>query len=182
MPEIPARVRSFLSTADKGLAYSLCGALAGIPVFFLIYAFVKGETEVTGLFISLFLSVAILAFGAMFFVDTSELHVSDIGLARRICGRVCMQIPWTGIKSIRETFRPKARNGPQIIIQITPIFRRGVVFHFRRMIVISDQIERFDELVEILNARINQYSIRVEINSNGVWTQRSKLEARQAGS
>jgi hypothetical protein len=177
MSEVQATTRSFVSTADKAMVYSFCGAFAVIPIFFLIYAVIRGETLTGGFLFFSFLPIGVLAIGAMFFVDTSELLISDTGLARRICGGVCMQIPWTDIKGIRETFRTKARNGPQIIIQVVPNFRRDVVLRFRRILVISDQIEAFDELVEILNARIHQYSIRVEVNSNGIWRQRSKLSA-----
>jgi hypothetical protein len=175
MSQVNATTRHFRSTADKTMAFSLCGVLAAIPLFFLIGALVKGEAVTRGYLAYSSLSVVFLVFGAIFFVDTSELLISDTGLARRICGVVCMQLPWADIKSIRETFRPKALNGPQIIIQILPNFRRDIVLRFRRILVVSDQIEGFNELVEILNARINQYSIRVEVNSNGIWGKRSKL-------
>jgi hypothetical protein len=177
MSEVWTRTRGFVSTADKTIAFLLCGVLAAIPFFFLICALVKREAVTGGYLAYSSMSVVILVFGAVFFVDTSELLVGDSGLARRIGGRVCMQIPWTGIKRVRETFRTKARNGPQIIIQIIPTVRTGIVLRFRRMLVVSDQIEGFDELIEILNARVDQYSIRVEICSNGIWRQNSKLVA-----
>jgi hypothetical protein len=170
-------MRGFVSTADKALVYSFYGAFAAIPIFLLTYAVVKGETLTVGFLFFTSLSIAVLAGAAIFFVDTSELLVSDSGLARKICGVVCMQIPWADIKRIREIFRTKARNGPQIVIQVIPDSRRDVVLRVRRKIVMSDQIVAFDELVEVLNARIHQYSIRVEVNSNGIWTQRSKLTA-----
>jgi hypothetical protein len=177
MSEVHVTMRSFVSTADKALVYSFCGAFAAIPIFFLTYAVVKGEALTVGFLFFSSLSIVVLAGAAIFFVDTSELLISDSGLARRICGVVCMQIPWADIKRIREIFRTKARNGPQIVIQVIPDSRRDVVLRFRRKLVISDQIVAFDELVEVLNARIHQYSIRVEVNSNGIWTRRSNLTA-----
>jgi hypothetical protein len=157
------------------MAYSLCGMLAAIPIFFMIYAAVKGEIELSGYLIASILSVGFILFGAIFLVDTSDLLVDDTGLARRIMGGICTQIPWSGIKGIREMFRTNVRNGPQIIIQIMPCQRRDLILRFRRKIVVTDEIVGFNELLEILNARIHQYSIRVEINSNGIWSERSRL-------
>lgn len=166
-----------MSTADKVMAYSLCGAFAVVPIFFLTYAVVRGETLTGGFLFFSSLPIIIVAGAAIFFVDTSELLINDTGLARRICGGVCMQTPWTEIKTIREIFRPKAQYGAQTIIQVVPNFRRDVVLRIRRKLVISDQIEAFEELLEILNGKIHQYSIRVEVNSNGIWKQGSKLTA-----
>jgi hypothetical protein len=56
-----------------------------------------------------------------------------------------------------------------------PCQRRDLILRFRRKIVVTDEIVGFNELLEILNARIHQYSIRVEINSNGIWSERSRL-------
>ena len=168
-------MKSFSSTADKTVAFSICGALAAIPFFSVILVLVKGEPVTGGFLLYLSLSLVFFVFGAFFFVDTSALLVGDIGLAREIGGRVCMQIPWTGIKRVREIFRPKARNGPQIIIQVIPTSRQGVVLRLRRALVFSDQFEGFNELIEIVNAKIEQHSIRVEVSANGSWRRRSKL-------
>jgi hypothetical protein len=177
MPETTAVPQSFKSTADKPVAYFFFAAFAAVPIFFLLYAVFKGETLTGGFLIFSSLPLGILAFGVIYFLDTSDLLVSETGLARRICGDVRMQIPWADIQSMREIFRTKVRNGPQVIIQVIPKFRRGMLIRYRRMFVISDQFESFDELVEILNDRIAQHSIRVEISSNGVWRQQSKLVA-----
>ena len=177
MPETKIASQSFRSKADKAVVYFFISVFAVVPVFSLIYVLLKGETLTTGFLIYSFLPVGVLAIGVNFFLDTSELLVDETGLARRIYGGVVMQIPWTDIQRIRESFRTKARNGPQVIIQVTPKFRRGLLLRYRRMLVISDQIESFDELIEILNERISRHSIRVEISSNGVWRQQSKLVA-----
>jgi hypothetical protein len=177
MAETKTISQSFKSTADKAVMYFLLGAYAAIPLFLLVYVEFKGEKLTTGFLIFSVLPIGILAIGVTFFVDTSELLIGEFGLARRIYGGVCMPIPWTDIQSVREIFRKNVRNGPQVIIQVIPRFRRGILLRFRRMLVISDQIEGFDELIEILNARIAQHSIRVEISSNGVWRQHSKLVA-----
>lgn len=177
MPETKTASQSFKSTADKAVIYSFFVAFAAVPIFFLIYSLSKGETPTIGFLIFSFLPVGVLAVGVTFFLDTSELLVDETGLARRIYGGACMQIPWTDIQNIRETFRTKVRNGPRVIIQVMPKCRSGMLLRFRRMLVISDQIEGFGELIEILNTRIAQHSIRVEISSNGAWRQHSKLVA-----
>jgi hypothetical protein len=180
MSETKTTSQSFKSTADKAVVYALFLAFAAVLIFFLTYAVVKGETLTVGFLFFTSLSIGPLAGAAIFFVDISELLISDSGLARRICGVVCMQIPWDDIERIREIFRTKARNGPQIVIQVIPDSRGDVVLRFRRKLVVFDQIESLDSLIETLNARIDQHSIRVEISSNGVWRQRSKLAATPA--
>jgi hypothetical protein len=176
MPDTKIASQSFSSTADKPVVYFFLAAFAAIPYFFLIYAVYNGETLTTGFLIFSLLPIGILTIGVIFFLDTSDLLVDESGLARRICGNVRMHVHWTDIQDIRQIFRTNVRNGPQAIIQVTPKFRRGILLRLRRMLVISDKIEGFDELIEILNARIARYSIRVEIKSNGVWRQHSKLD------
>lgn len=41
--------------------------------------------------------------------------------------------------------------------------------------MISDQFEEFDQFVELVNRYISTYQIKVEINKNGVWSQRPGL-------
>jgi hypothetical protein len=173
--EMWAKARSFVSTTDKTTAISICGVLAAIPCFSLILVLFKGEPVTGGFLVYSSLSLVFLVFGLFFYVDTSELLVADVGLARRIGDRICMQIAWNQIRCVRETFRPKARNGSQIIIQVIPKFRRSAMLRLRRILVISEQFENFNELIEIINAKIEQHSIRVEVSSNGQWAQRSKL-------
>jgi hypothetical protein len=177
MSETKTTSQSFKSTADKAVICALFVTFAAVPIFFLTYAVVKGETLTVKFLFFFSLSIPVLAGAAIFFVDTSEVLISDSGLARRICGVVCMQIPWADIKRVREIFRTKARNGPQIVIQVIPDSRRDLMLRFRGKLVVSDQIESSDGLIDTLNARIDQHSIRVEISSNGVWRQRSKLAA-----
>src|ERR1700733_6504747 len=139
MPEAETKSQSFKSTADKAVMYFLLGAYAAIPLFLLVYVVFKGEKLTTGFLIFSVLPVGILAIGVTYFLDTSELLIGEFGLARWIYGGVCMRIPWTGIQSIREIFRTKARNGPQVIIQVIPKYRPGLLLRYRRMLVISDQ-------------------------------------------
>lgn len=178
MPDMQASTRIFLSTANKLQFFFASLLMQTTLVFFLIYGAVKGQWDWAGLLTTLGMTVLVFAFSGMFWVDTSELLVDDTGLSRKIAGRVLMQVPWTGIKTIREKCRnvPGARDDwPQIIIQVIPGFRRGVVLRLRRMLVITDKVEGFDELIEILNARIQQYSIQVEISSGGMLRAGRKL-------
>jgi hypothetical protein len=170
-------MQKFISTADKGMTFAIVGALLGVMLFFPILAVAKGERLSGGILVFPLLATGVLAFAAMYYVDTAQLLVDDMGLGREICGSVCMQIPWTGIKSIRQIFRPTVRNGPQIIIQVIPHFRRGMLLRLRRALVISEQFEQFDELLAIFNARISEYAIQVETNSNGLWRRCSELVA-----
>jgi hypothetical protein len=160
--------------------YSICGGLIAAPLFGVAYAASKGKIQWAGTITFLMFSLGYFYFCIMFFVDSSELMVDDAGLARRIFGRLCMQIPWTGIKVIREQFLLNQRYGGEIRIDVIPRKIHGIALRFRRTIKFSEQIESFDELVDILNARAEQYSIRVEIASKGIWKSRAKLLARVA--
>ena len=170
-------MRSFACTEDRMIGFSLGAALAAIPFFSLIFVFIKGEEMSTGFLVYCSMFVVFVVFLAFFFIDTTDLLVNETGVARRIGGRVCMQVPWSQIQQVREILRPKVRNAPQIVIQVIPTVRRGALLRFRRMIVISEQFEHFNDLVEILNTKITQRSIQVEVNSNGIWSRRSRLEA-----
>ena len=157
--------------------YTICGALAGTPIFVLIYAGIKGEMQLGGLLAGSFVSLGFLLFGAMYFFDTSELLLDDTGITRKIFGRVCMLITWRGIKVIREQFLVNQRYGGESRIDILPTKPCDFLLRLRRTIKFSEQVENYDELIGILNQRIKQYSIRVEIYSNGSWRSRSELAA-----
>ena len=122
-------------------------------------------------------SHSVFSFGATYFFDTSELLLDDTGIARRIFGRVCMPITWIGIKVIREQLLVNQRYGGEIRIDILPNTPSDFALRFRRTIKLSEQVENFDELVDILNQKIKQYSIRVEVCSKGFWRSRSELVA-----
>lgn len=169
--------KSFLSTADKPLNFSILGIFAILPLFFLLAAAIQGPLQWGFVTVSLIFSVFFLTYLAMFIMDSSQLLVDDTGLSRKIGGRDCMRIPWIGIRSIRETFKITKQGEPRIYIEVMPVLRLDLALRLRRSIVTSDQIESFDDLVAMLNERVKQYSIRVEINANGIWEQRSQLLA-----
>jgi hypothetical protein len=169
--------KSFLSTADKPLTFSVLGIFALLPLTFLLASAIQGPVSWGVVVTWLFFSVFFLIFMMVFFMDSSELLLDENGLARKISGRVCMQIPWTGIRSIRETFQLTRRGERRIWIHVIPKKRLGLALRLRRAIVTSDQIERFDELVAIVNERVAQYSIPVRVRTNGIWKQRPRLLA-----
>jgi len=170
-----ASTKTFRCTADQPVFYSICGALVAAPLLAIAYAATKGKMQWGGCMTFLIFSLGYFYFCVIFFVDSSTLLVDDAGLARRIFGRVCMQTPWPGIKVIREQFLRNQRYGGEIRIDIVPRQRHGVALRFRRTIKFSEQIESFDELVELINARAAQHSIRIEIASKGIWQSRSQL-------
>jgi hypothetical protein len=172
-----AATTSFCSTADKSIFYTISGALAGIPAFVLIYAEIKGEMQLGGGLACSFLLLGYLVLGATYFLDTSELILDDMGIRRKIFGRMCMPITWRGIKVIREQFLMNQRVGGEIRIDILPNTPRDFSLRLRKTIKFSEQVEKFDELIDILNQRITQYSIPVEVCSNGIWRPRSELVA-----
>ena len=51
---------SFCSATDRAMFYTICGALAGIPVFVLIYAGIKGEMQLGGFLAGSFVSLGFL--------------------------------------------------------------------------------------------------------------------------
>ena len=172
-----AATTSFSSTADKSMFYSICGALAGIPVSVLIYAGIKGEMQLGGFLAGSFVSLGFVFFGAMYFLDTSELLLDEAGIKRNIAGRLCMPIAWSGIKVIREQFMANKNRGGEIRIDILPDVPGDFALRLRRTIKFSEQVENFDQLVAILNEKISQHSIRVEVCSKGVWRARAELSA-----
>jgi hypothetical protein len=158
----------FPSTVDRGVAFFICGAIECVLLFFLTYAVAKGQLTLSVLIVF----GALLSFFAvihlMLLIYTSELLVSESGIARKFLGRSCLRIPWDGIRCIRERFVSSPK-GSVTTLQIIPSSRSSWDIRF------SDRIERFDELVEILNVRIQRHSIRVEINSTGLWQRRPQL-------
>jgi hypothetical protein len=91
-----------------------------------------------------------------------------------------MRVTWRGIKVIRERFLVNQRYGGEIRIDILPNTPGDFALRFRKTIKFSEQVENFDELIDSLNQRIKQYSIRVEICSQGIWKSESALLARVA--
>lgn len=174
---MPTPTRTFRSTADKGMFYSICGALVVAPMLLVAHAASHGKMQLGGVVFFLTCSLGYFYFCVMFFVDSSELIIDDAGLARRILGRVCMQTSWTGIKVIRERFLINQRYGGEIRIDVLPKKIHGMTLCLRRTIKFSDQTESFDELIHILNQRIKEYSIRIEVCSKGIWRSRSELVA-----
>ena len=150
------------------------------PLLGVAYAVSKGKLQLGGSIALLMCSLGYFYLCGMFFVDSAELIVDDEGLARRIFGRICMQTPWTGIKVIREQFLVNQRYGGEIRIDILPRRVHGIALRFRRTIKFSEQMENFDELIDLLNARAEQYSVRIEIAAKGIWSSRSKLVTRVA--
>jgi len=166
---------SFRSTAARVMVFTIFGLLGGLPAFVLIYAGFNGEMQLGGFIAGSLLALNFVFFASMFFLDTSELILDDNGIARKILGRVCMPIPWRGIKVIREQFLVNQRRGGKIRIDILPAAASD--FALRITIKFSEQVEDFDQLIDILNRRIKQHSIRVEVLSNGLWKPRSELVA-----
>ena len=156
----------------------VCGALAGFPVLILVYADIKGEMQFGGFLAGLFVSLGFVFFGATYFIDTSELLLDDTGIRRKIFGRTRMEVPWTGIKVIREQFLKNQKYGGEIRIDILPAELRGIALRFRRTIKFSEEMESFDQLVHLLNARAEQYSIRIEVARQGIWRAESTLLTR----
>jgi hypothetical protein len=175
--KVQLSAKSFASTADKPLTFSVLGIFAILPLVFLLAAAVQGPLPWGGVTAPLVLSVAFFSFLAMSIMDSSELLLDETGLSRKIGGRVCMQIPWTGIRGIRETFQMTKRGEPRIYIEVIPVERLGLALRLRRSLVTSDEIEDFDDLVAILNEQVKQCSIQVQIRTNGILKQRSQLLA-----
>ncbi len=158
--------------------YTVCVALAGIPAFVLIYAAIKGEMQLGGGLVCSFLLLGYFVFGATYFIDTSELVLDNTGIRRKMFGRMCMPIAWTRIKGIREQFLMNQRYGGEIRIDILPTSPCDIALRFRRTIKFTEQVERFDELIDLLNQRIKQYAIPVEVCSKRVWKPALTLLAR----
>ena len=175
--KVQQSAKSFLSTADKPVTFSILGAFVIVPGLFVLGAAMQGPLPWGGVATFLFFSVFFSIFLAMFIMDSSELLLDETGLSRKIYGRVCMQIPWIGIISIRETFQITKRGEHRIWIEVIPDKRADLALRLRRSIVTSDQIESFDDLIAMLNERVNQYSIRVDVRTKGIWKQRSQLLA-----
>lgn len=175
-----APTRTFQNTADRALFYSICGALVAAPLLIVAHAASQGKMQLGGSIFFLTCSLCYCYFGVMFFVDSSDLLINEAGISRRILGRVCTQTPWSGIKVIRERFIANQKYGGEIRIDVLPKTLHGLALRFRRTIKFSEQIESFDELIEILNAKAEQYAIRIEIASNGIWNSRPRVVANVA--
>lgn len=174
---ILATAKTYRSTTDTLLAYVVLALWATFPFFVVVYATIKGQADITLFLVLAFIFVNALIFGVMLFLDNAGLVVSSDGLARRVFGRICMRIPWTGIQEIREQFLLKQRYGGKILIHIIPTARPDLALRLRRVIKISEQIKDFSELIDVLNGHISQHSIRVEIKSNGIWSRCAGLLA-----
>ena len=121
----------------------------------------------------LFLSFYTLS-GIWYFLTTAELLVDEEGLRRKLFGRVYGRIYWRDVESIREGSN-LLRKQTVTFVRIVP--KRAPLWSLRLSgsISMNDQMEGFDELIEILNRYISVHLLKVEINTQGVWQRRQRL-------
>ena len=115
--------------------------------------------------------------GMSFFLSTTELIVSDAGLARKIFGRTYERIRWGDAKLVRE--HSKYSRSDETSYCHIEIHRRAFpLFKFkleRKMRLSQEGASGFDELVDLLNKYITMHAIRVEIYRSGQWEPSRRL-------
>jgi uncharacterized membrane protein YsdA (DUF1294 family) len=114
-----SQFRYFASTAAKSPVYFFCALLGGMALAFLAYAGYHHQTTPGGFACFALIACFFLLIAIITFMDSSDVALSDDGLARNILGRICMRLPWRQVKLIRESFR-ELRDGEEIVIQVFP--------------------------------------------------------------
>jgi len=119
-----------------------------------------------------------LIIGTVYTLNSLDLLVNDSGLARIVFGKPCQRLAWDEIRMIRE-YSQTSRADAQIrrYLRIYPRQSSFLKFRLIRTMLISEKIDGFDELINVMNDYITRHSIRIETSADGLWKPRDKLSS-----
>jgi hypothetical protein len=158
--------QSFRNTSDRAGFLAIYGAFAVVCAFFLIVAATHNQMQTGGFVAFWCLLWWFLTMEVIFAIDTSELLVSENGMARKILGLICQRVKWTEVTCIRQSF-VETRRGTVVVVRVISASYPRWQFRLRGQIMVSHKFERFDELIDFLNQKIFTHQILVEINKGG---------------
>ena len=137
-------------------------------VFFAVIAVVRHQFSYEFFIFLWLVSFLYLFFGVLILTQKSDVLVNCNGISRFLFNKVWQSIVWNDIAVIREfsiISNNKVLRGIHIFFPKVPFFR----FTLGKKIVLSEDIDNFEALVDILNCYVLKYKLKVERKINGEW-------------
>jgi hypothetical protein len=143
-------------------------------VWMLVSAAVRDALTFQLLIMNASLFCLLLIPGYLYVMSSAEVLVDDTGISRRLFGRICQHIRWNDVKCIRESRVTNPRVSATVI-HIISNSHQFWNFDAATTMIISERLDGFEKLVDILNERVVVSAIPVEVQLNSIWERRSKL-------
>ena len=156
--------------SGRGQFFAAWIAGLSIWVFFALLAVSRNQLEPIVFFVVWTGFWFILTAGTYRAIITSDVLIDDIGVSRKLFGWVIQRIQWNELKLIRE-YSGYVPNSEETLRFVRLVPKKLPLFKFRlcEPMLISDRVDRFEELIATLNKYIAAYRPSIEIKVNGEW-------------
>lgn len=161
---------------DRGRFFVALGAGTSVVIFVGVMAVIRDQFD-RGAFLLIWLgSWLYVLWGTIFVINNTDILVGDAGLSRVLFGTICQHVSWTEIMVVREySLFSRAENRLLRCLNIIPKQSSWFKWKLSGKIVVTDKVERFDDLVDVLNSYFCKHPVKIEIKVNERWQHSDKL-------
>ena len=149
---------------------------ASVFIFFGFIAHIRGQFTTT---VFLYLWACLwwyLVWWTLFMLNNADVAIDDVGLCRVLFGRNCQRMNWSQIENVREySLFSRADKKMLIFIQLIPKSPSFFEFRLCRKMILSEKVDRFNELISALNVHLSRFPAKIEVKTVSGWHTSERL-------